>query len=90
MMDQVMYIGPAVPGLVKKNAVFKGGLPELVKRQAEADRAFARLFVPVGKIFEAKKQLAREGSVLAVSYAEVEKNIYNAADAGRGIYGQQI
>ncbi|MFG6330036.1 MAG: hypothetical protein K1W06_11320 [Lachnospiraceae bacterium] len=89
-MNQVMYIGPAVPGLVKKNTVFKDGPPEAVKRRAEADRAFARLFVPVGKIFEAKKQLAAKGSVLAVSYADTEKNIYNAADAERGTYGQQI
>lgn len=72
-MKQVMYIGPSVPGLVKRNTVFKDGLPEQAVKRAEEDKSFSRLFIPLHKISEAKKQLGIEGSVLAVAYADVEK-----------------
>lgn len=74
-MKHVMYLGPAIPGLVKKNAVFKDGLPAMAEKRAETDKSFARLFIPVEKVFEAKKQLSTEGSLLAASYTEVENSI---------------
>ncbi len=96
-MKQVMYIGPAIPGLVKKDTVFKDGLPGKIERAAENNKSFARLFVPVGKVFDAKKQLGTEGSVLAVSYVNVEKNINTILSttdaeesAERGTDGQHI
>lgn len=96
-MKQVMYIGPAIPGLVKKDTVFKDGLPEKIEKAAGDNKSFARLFVPVGKVFDAKKQLGTEGSVLAVSYAGVEKNINSILStpdaeegAERGTDGQHI
>lgn len=98
-MKQVMYIGPAIPGLVKKDTVFKDGLPEKIKKVAENNKNFARFFIPVGKIPVAKKQLGTEGSVLAVSYASVENDTdsilnllstLNTESAGRGTDGQHI
>lgn len=98
-MKQVMYIGPAIPGLVKKDTVFKDGLPEKIEKAAENNKNFARLFIPVGKVFDAKKQLGTEGSVLAVSYASVENgtdsilnllSTLNTESAGRGTDGQHI
>lgn len=96
-MKQVMYIGPAIPGLVKKDTVFKDGLLGKIEKAAENNKSFARLFVPVGKVFDAKKQLGTEGSVLAVSYVNVEKdmegilNALNAEEgAERGTDGQHI
>ena len=96
-MKQVMYIGPAIPGLVKKDTVFKDGLPGRIETAAKNNKSFARLFVPVGKVFDAKKQLGTEGSVLAVSYVNVEKNINTILSttdaeesAERGTDGQHI
>lgn len=31
-MTQQMYLGPTVPGLVKENEIFRGELPDAVKR----------------------------------------------------------
>lgn len=96
-MGQVMYIGPVIPGLVKKDTVFKDGLPAKIEKAAEKNKNFARLFVPAGKVFDAKKQLGTEGSVLAVSYVNVEKNINTILSttdaeesAERGTDGQHI
>lgn len=74
-MKQTIYIGPAIPGLVKKYAVFRDGLPEAVDKQKSGDENFARLLIPIDKVMEARKQLGTEGSVLAVSYKMVEKKL---------------
>lgn len=98
-MKQVMYMGPAIPGLVKKDTVFKDGLPAKIEKAAENNKNFARLFISVGKIPEAKKQLRMEGSVLAVSYENVGRDIdsilnslstLNTESAERGTDGQHI
>lgn len=44
-MEQVMYLGPALPGVVQENAVFKDGLPKAVSEMADGDKNFARLLV---------------------------------------------
>ncbi len=98
-MGQVMYIGPVIPGLVKKDTVFKDGLPAKIEKAAEKNKNFARLFVPAGKVFDAKKQLGTEGSALAVSYTSVENgtdsilnllSTLSTGSAGRGTDGQHI
>lgn len=72
---QKMYIGPTIPGLVKKDAIFKEELPEKVEKRAAEDKNFARLLVPMEKVMDAKNQLATKGSVVAVSYDNVEKSL---------------
>jgi len=73
--EHVMYFGPAVPGLIKENAVFRDGLPGKVAERAKKDKDFARLLVPADKIFEARQELGVEGSVLDVAYTCVEKSL---------------
>lgn len=74
-MTQQMYLGPTVPGLVKENEIFGGELPDAVKKRAKEDKNFARLFVGMDKVMEARQKMQAEGSVLSVAYAGVEKNL---------------
>ena len=74
-MKQRMYLGPTVPGIVKENEIFKGELPERAEERARADKHFARLFVPMDKVMEARQGMQAEGSVLSIAYANVEKSV---------------
>lgn len=74
-MKQTMYLGPTIPGLIKNNVIYKDVLPMAVSKRAEEDKNFARLLVPMEKVSEARKQMGTQGSVLAVSYANVAKSL---------------
>lgn len=69
---QCMYIGPTVPGIVEKNRIFRGTLPERVRKEADGNPSFARLIIPVDDLVTARRQLSVKGSVLAVSFEEIQ------------------
>lgn len=74
-MKQKMYLGPTVPGVVKENEIFIGELPKEAEDRAKRDRHFARLFVPMDEVMEARQKMQAEGSVLSVAYDNVEKSL---------------
>ncbi len=73
MTQRRMYIGPAVPGVVKKGTVFIGGLPEGLAEMAGKLPCIRNLVVPIGDITKARKALSEQGSIENVSYARVEE-----------------
>lgn len=72
-MRQVMYIGPDIKGIVRKNDVYTY-VPEAVIEQVAAVYDPARqLFIPMDNIVEEKKSLSRTGSALNLIYSTLEK-----------------
>lgn len=70
-----MYIGPTIPGVVEKNRIFSGALPEQVQKRKEENISFSRLIVPMDQLIAARTELDTKGSVLAVCYSKVKKGL---------------
>ena len=56
--DVVVYVGPDIPGVVKRYKVFNNGIPEKLSKKLE----------------EANAELAKEGSALHVLYQKAVKS----------------
>ncbi|MCM1307578.1 MAG: hypothetical protein NC223_03165 [Butyrivibrio sp.] len=74
-MTQCMYMGPSIPGVVKRNTVFIGRLPKELTAAAEKLSDINNLVIPVEKITEATKSLSEQGSVESVSYNNILKHL---------------
>ncbi len=72
-MTQRMYMGPSIPGVVKRNTVFIGELPKELTAAAEKLPEINNLVIPVEKITDAKKALSEQGSVENVSCNKILK-----------------
>lgn len=72
---QVIYIGPTIPGLVERNRIYLGHLPEEVTQRRIEDPYFGRLFVPVDQLITARQEMETPGSVLAVSFKKVSESL---------------
>lgn len=70
-MNQCMYIGPAVPGVVKNSTIFIGELPARLNKLVEELPCVRNLIVPIDKLTRAKQALSEHGSVENVSYGQV-------------------
>lgn len=70
-MIQRMYIGPAIPGVVKRGTVFYGDLPKELTDAAEKIPGVKNLVIPVEKITGATQALKERGSVEYVSWRRV-------------------
>ena len=51
-MMQRMYIGPAIPGVVKNSAIFIGDLPERLTEIAKEIPSINNLVIPIDRITE--------------------------------------
>ena len=68
----LMYLGPTITGVVRRSTVFKEGiLPKKVKECVEQLPMMEKLFVPLGDISKASKELKKEQSVLGTIYTQV-------------------
>lgn len=72
MMEQRMYIGPSIPGIVKHGTVFSGDLPEELAAKAAEMHCINHLVIPIDGITDAKKALSEPGSVENVSFGRVK------------------
>lgn len=72
-MNNTMYIGPSVRGVVKHGAVFSGGLPASVEKLADAKPIIKNLIVPVSELADAIKCSGEEGSAVAVAYDRISE-----------------
>ena len=76
-MKQVMYLGPDIKGIVRKNQIFTYD-PEDVIVQACGVSPLARdLFVPMDNIVHSRNELRREGSFLNLAYRKIKKEVNN-------------
>lgn len=70
--NDLMYLGPAITGVVKRGTVFKNGI--LPKRAQECITEFPqmeRLFVKVDNVPEVVKELRKKQSALGAIYNQV-------------------
>ena len=74
-MEQIMYIGPTIPGVVERNRIFRGKLPDEVEKRAKEDRYFKNLLIPVDKLITARQELSKKGSVMAVSFLKISNSL---------------
>ena len=72
-MSQKMYIGPSIPGVVKKGTVFIGDLPEELEGIADKVPCIKNLVVSVEAATESRRAAKEPGSVENVSYLRVDK-----------------
>ena len=74
-MNNVMYIGPGIKGIVRKNQVFLERPEETIKK-AEAICNLAKyLFIDMDDIVSAKTELKRENSFLDIAYKDTNKEV---------------
>lgn len=68
----VMYLGPTIPGAVKYSTVFKNGVfPKNVTERIGQMPCMKELFIPLGELPGAMKELKKENSVLKTIYLQV-------------------
>ena len=73
--EAVMYLGPTIVGVIRHSTVFKEGvLPEKVQECVKQLPMMERLFVPIGDIPEAVKEINKNQSVLRTIYVQVTNN----------------
>lgn len=72
-MKQVMYIGPDIRGIVRKNQIFTYQPEEIIEQAAAIYGPAKYLFVPMDDIVKKKEELRRQGSFLNTVYRQLEK-----------------
>ena len=76
-MKQIVYIGPTIRGVVKKNQIFTYE-PERIKEAAKKVSAYTGyLFVKMDDIVSKRDELRKTGTLLNISYKNVEKEAAN-------------
>lgn len=72
--ENTVYVGPTLTGIIRHSTVFKGGkYPGRVNACLEQMPAMKRLFVPLGELPEANKELSKDQSALKTLSAQVAK-----------------
>ena len=73
--EAVMYLGPTIVGVIRHSTVFKEGvLPEKVQECVKQLPMMEKLFVFIGDIPEAVKEINKNQSVLRTIYVQVTNN----------------
>ena len=72
-LKQIVYIGPAIKGVVKKNQIFTYR-PERIMEEAKKVSVYTEyLFVQMDDIVSKRDELRQTGTLLNISYKNVEK-----------------
>lgn len=69
----VMYLGPDLKGIVRRNQIFTYRPDEVISRACERCRMAGHLFVSMDNIVQQKNELRRPGSFLNLSYQKTEQ-----------------
>ena len=64
-----VYVGPPIPGILPRFAVFSGGLPPRIGELAQASQALRGLIVPAERLAQARIDIEKKGTLLNL-YAE--------------------
>lgn len=67
----VMYIGPAIKGVVAKNMIFSGKLPTALSEKEKEIPALHSLLIPIEDLPEARKKLKEGNSSIRTCYDQV-------------------
>ena len=70
-VQQVIYIGPTIKGVVVENTVFSNGLPEELNKKMQEVPAMKSLLVKVEDLARAKRCMNLEGSAENMCYKKV-------------------
>lgn len=73
MKKFVMYLGPAIKGVARKNQIFNYDPKEIKERVGAILPASKYLFVDLEEIATKKKELNTPGSLLALAYGQLEE-----------------
>lgn len=74
-MNQTIYVGPTIPGVVERNRIYREGIPEGIREIAKENPYFVNLLIPIEELKTARQDLETRGSVLAVSFEKIEKGL---------------
>ena len=69
----VMYLGPDLKGIVRRNQIFTYQPEEVIKQASEVCELARHLFVSMDNIVSKKNELRRLGSFLYLTYQKIEK-----------------
>lgn len=73
-VQDLMYLGPSIVGVIRHSTVFKNGmLPEKAKECINELPMMEKLFVPIGDMPKAVKEIKKDQSVLHTIYIQVAK-----------------
>lgn len=73
-VQDLMYLGPSIVGVIRHSTVFKNGmLPEKAKDCIKELPMMEKLFVPIGDMPKAVKEIKKDQSVLHTIYIQVAK-----------------
>lgn len=74
--EDVVYMGPDIPGVVTHSTVFKEGrFTEALNRKLKEIPLLQSVFVPLSKFVEATKELKETGSAFSIVYRKLEDEI---------------
>lgn len=72
-MKQIVYIGPTIRGVVKKNQIFTY-TPERIEEKAKEVSAYTEyLFVSMDEIVSKRDEMRKRGTLLNIAYKIAEK-----------------
>lgn len=66
--ETLVYVGPDLPGVVKRYAVFNHGLPKELKDHIKDKPVLRSLIIPVERLAKVNVELSKEGSAYYVLY----------------------
>lgn len=70
-VQQLIYVGPTIKGIVVENTVFRNGLPEELKKKMEEVPAMKSLLVGVDNLAKVKAAMNRESSAESLCYKKI-------------------
>lgn len=76
-MKQIVYIGPTIRGLVKKNQIFTYEPKEIMKKAGNVSMYTGYLFVRMDDIVEKRNEMREQGTLLNISYKIVHREVEN-------------
>lgn len=69
----VMYLGPNLKGIVRRNQIFTYHPDEVIEEAYERNPLTKYLFINMDDVVTTKKELRREGSFLNLTYKKIFK-----------------
>ncbi len=72
-MKQIVYIGPTLRGLVKKNQIFTYYPKEIVEKAEKVSVYTKYLFIRMDDIVEKRNELREQGTLLNISFKTVQE-----------------
>lgn len=71
LVQQLIYIGPTIKGVVVENTILKNGVPEELEKKMQEVPAMKSLLVKVDDLAKTKVAVNREGSAENMCYKKV-------------------